>query len=371
MIGYFDHDKGIVPKPIIVRDCGEFSDAHANPALSIDDAGHLWVFAAKRGKFPGKIYRTAKPFDIHTFKEVGDGDAYPQPWHLPDRGHFLLFTKYTAGRENYWRTSKDGLRWTEEQKLTHGGHYCSSFLHNGTMLVACDWHNQSSDNRTNLYFMKTADMGATWTTVDGNPLTTPLKFPDNPALVRDYHRDKRYVFLNDVKVDRAGRPLLLYVTSASGAYGPGPQGNPRAWTLARWDGKAWRFSKITDVDHNYDYGNLHVESDGTLLAVGATEPGPSRDWCGGEISLWISKDNGDTWVRDRKLTADSSRNHTFPRIPINAHPDFFAVWADGNPEKVSDSHLYFARRDATAFRLPAEMTEATARPQALSRPKNR
>jgi hypothetical protein len=43
MAGYYDHDKGVAGRPVIVRDCGDFGDAHANPALSIDDAGHLWV----------------------------------------------------------------------------------------------------------------------------------------------------------------------------------------------------------------------------------------------------------------------------------------------------------------------------------------
>lgn len=363
MIGAYDHDKGVVTRPVIVRDCGDFTDAHANPALSIDDAGHLWVFAAMRHKFDGKVYRSAKPYDIYTFKEVGRCDAYPQPWHVPGGGFFLFTTRYTAGRENYWRTSKDGIKWSDEQNLTQGGHYGSSYLHDKTILIACDWHNQSSDNRTNLYFLKSADLGATWRTVDGNRLETPLKFPANPALVRDYHSEKRYVFLNDVKADRHGRPLLLYVSSASGAYRPGPQGSPREWTLARWDGKTWRFSKIANVDHNYDYGNLHVEPDGTLVAIGATEPGPSPDWCGGELSLWISKDDGQTWKRERNLTARSTRNHTFPRIPIHAHPDFFAVWADGDPTKMSDSHVYFARRDGAVFRLPPDMTEATARPE--------
>lgn len=120
MIGYYDHEKGIVPRPTIVRDCGEFSDAHANPALSIDESGHLWVFAAMRGKFPGKLYRSTRPFNIEAFEEVGKCDAYPQPWRVPELGFFLLSTRYTAGRENYWRTSKDGIKWSEEQKLTEG-----------------------------------------------------------------------------------------------------------------------------------------------------------------------------------------------------------------------------------------------------------
>jgi hypothetical protein len=362
MISYYDHATGLVPRPVVVRDCGSMNDAHANPSLTIDEAGHLWVFAAQRHGFPGKVYRSAKPFDIAAFAEVGECNAYPQPWSLPGNGLFLLETHYSGGRETYWRTSVDGQQWADQQKLLQGGHYIVSHQQDGRILVAADWHNKSSDFRTNVYLLQTTDGGRTWTTVDGQPLPVPLKFPANPALVKDEHGRGRFVFLNDLKLDRQGQPLILYISRGSGAYAPGPGGAPREWTLARWTGKEWLFNVIAQVDHNYDYGNLHVEPDGTLVVVGPTGAGPQPDWTGGEVALWVSKDNGATWKREHELTAQSQHNHSYVRIPVNAHPDFFALWADGNAAQRSESHLYFATRDGRTYRLPFTMEGDTAPP---------
>ena len=368
LIGSYDHKTGLVSRPTVIRDCGDFSDAHANPSLMLDAAGHLWVFAAQRHQFDGKIVRSVKPHSIDAFEEVGGCAAYPQPWALPKMGLFLLETKYTGGRETYWRTRPDGGDWSPQRQLTHEGHYASSFADGRTLYVALDWHNRSSDWRTNLYLIKTADAGRTWTTIDGKPLETPLAFPVNPALIRDYHAEKRYIFLNDVKVDRAGNAMVLCATSGGGAYQPGPRGDPRRWTLARFDGKAWSYHEIAPIDHNYDYGNLHVEADGTLVAIGPTDPGPQPGWCGGEMVLWTSRDQGRTWSK-KPLTAGSARNHTFARIPLNAHEGFFAFWADGDPTKPSPSDLYFATRDGAVFRLPRQMDGDTARPEPLPRPR--
>jgi hypothetical protein len=53
-----------------------------------------------------------------------DEITYPQPWYVPGQGFFLLFTKYTNGRELYWQTSSNGLHWSPHQKLAGiGGHY--------------------------------------------------------------------------------------------------------------------------------------------------------------------------------------------------------------------------------------------------------
>jgi len=78
--------------------------------------------------------------------------------------------------------------------------------------------------------------------------------------------------------------------------------------------------------------------------------------------LWRSRDGGVTWTRVRQLTADSVRNHTYARRPVNAHPDFFALWADGDARRPSASRLYFCNRDGDVFVLPGRMESDRARP---------
>jgi rhamnogalacturonyl hydrolase YesR len=375
MVSYYDHKTGTVPRPVVVRDCLDkgvgFRDAHANPTMCIDAKGHVWVFCAARGSFPGQIYRSVAPLDINQFEMVWDGYIpYPQPWHFEGRGFLLMYTKYTGGREAYWRTSDDGRTWAKEQKLARDGHYQASCTWKGRLLDALDWHPGSSDNRTNLYFVQSDDIGKTWTTVEGKALATPLTFPDNPALVKDYKADGLYVFLNDITADAEGRPLIFYITSASGAYGRGPRGDPRWWTVAHWTGKAWVFSEVTKVDHNYDLGGIYAEADGTWRIIGPGGPGPEPGHTGGEMEMWTSRNQGKTWKKVADLTAASPRNHSFARGPVNAHPDFYAFWADGDALKKSESHLYFATRAGKVFRLPRRFEGDSATPEPLKTPAN-
>src|SRR5690606_2001189 len=110
----------------------------------------------------------------------------------------------------------------------------------------------SVDKRTNLYFVKSNDMGETWHTVDGTPLETPLADPQGPALVRDYESEGRLVYMKDTQFDADGNPILLIVTSSH--HMPGPQGDPRTWTVVHWNGTAWQFHDVTTSTHNYDMG---------------------------------------------------------------------------------------------------------------------
>jgi hypothetical protein len=82
------------------------------------------------------------------------------------------------------------------------------------------------------------------------------------------------------------------------------------------------------------------------------------------MALWTSRDQGATWTKLKQLTRDSRFNHTYARRPVNAHPDFYAFWADGNPLEQSDSSLYFTNKDGDhVWRLPATMTGEFAKPE--------
>mgnify|MGYP006299090085 CR=1 FL=1 len=116
MITYYDHKTGMVPRPRIIREKGT-ADAHHNPTISIDRDGYLWVFMSAHGGKDGYIYKSSEPYKIDSFEFIEQQEfTYPQPWYFDDFGFLFLFTKYTAGRELYSRTSVEGTEWGETRK---------------------------------------------------------------------------------------------------------------------------------------------------------------------------------------------------------------------------------------------------------------
>lgn len=367
MISYYDHVRGTVPRPTIVHDKQGVDDPHDNAALAIDDRGYLWVFVSGRARTrPGFIYRSCEPYSIEDFQRVREAElTYPQPWWLPEEGFLFLFTKYTKGRELYFSFSLDGKSWTPETKFAGmGGHYQTSGCRGKTVFTAFNYHPGGNvDRRTNLYFLQTSDLGQTWRNVRGEPVALPLSDPLNPALVRRYEAEGRLVYIHDVDLDENGHPVILYITSAG--YKPGPEGDPRWWTVAHWDGQNWQFTEITRANHNYSTGALYIEGSQWRI-IGPTEPGPQPIGAGGEIAIWASEDHGQTWRKVKQLTRRSVFNHNYVRRPMGAHPDFYAIWADGNPEAFSPSCLYFCTKSGDrVYRLPYHMQADKAIPEPL------
>lgn len=369
MASYYDHRTGKVPRPTIVHDKQGVDDPHDNPSLAIDDRGHLWVFVSGRGRSrPGFIYRGTAPYSTDAFERVFEGEfTYPQPWWIEGRGFFHLHTRYSRGRELYFATSEDGRTWSDPVKLAGmKGHYQVSNRIGERIITAFMRHPDGSvDRRTDLYYAETRDMGRSWRTVDGRPLDLPLEDPECAARVRHYEAEGRLVYINDIRIDADGHPVIFYITAAS--FDPGPPGEPRFQTVARWDGTQWRFSDVTRTTHNYDVGALHIEEGNVWRIFAPAEPGPQRWGCGGEVAVWRSGDSGANWTKERDVTRDSPMNHHYVRRPVNAHDDFYVFWADGNPDEFSRSHLYFANKKGDRVRrLPYDMPEPFAEPETLS-----
>jgi hypothetical protein len=91
--------------------------------------------------------------------------------------------------------------------------------------------------------------------------------------------------------------------------------------------------------------------------------GPQPFGTGGEMELWESRNEGRTWRKVRDLTKGSARNHSYARKPLNAHPDFYALWADGNAHEASGSMIYFTNKAGDVFMLPGKMDAPRMRPQ--------
>ena len=86
-------------------------DAHDNATLSIDQAGHLYVFCNAHGTArPSYIYRSTKPYDITDFERIYEGNfSYGDPWYVPGQGFLLLHTHYEKANEHrlFWITSDE------------------------------------------------------------------------------------------------------------------------------------------------------------------------------------------------------------------------------------------------------------------------
>ncbi|MEJ7694210.1 BNR-4 repeat-containing protein [Daejeonella sp.] len=366
MISFFDHKKKIVPKPVIVYDKKNTDDPHDNASLSIDDKGYIWVFVSGRNTVrPGLIFKSSTPYQIDKFEQILTGEmTYPQPWFVKDKGFVYLFTKYTKGRELYWTTSKGGDIWEPEQKLAGmGGHYQISNIKDGKLVTAFNYHPGGDVNkRTNIYLLQTDDMGKTWKNIHGEIMPTPLINKQSKALVKDYESERKLVYLNDLNFDEQGNPVILTVVSTG--FEPGPKSDPRDWMIIHWKNGQWNFHKVSSSTHNYDMGSLYIDKK-TWQIVGPTEPGPQKYGAGGEIALWESKDEGLTWIKKRRVTQNSIRNHTYVRRPLNAQNEFYAFWADGNTDAFSESVLYYSNKKGKVRILPYQMDKDFEKPLQL------
>lgn len=375
MVSYYDHSTGKVPRPTIVLN-KKTDDAHDNPVIQIDQKGHIWIFSASHGTArPSFISRSVKPYDIEAFQTVLQTNfSYPHLWIMPDGGFFMIHTLYEqGGRSMFQASSPDGSQWTEPVRLSRieAGHYQITGQFGSKIGVAFNFHpkGRGLDWRTNLYYMESNDQGRSWRTADGRELKIPLAYKDNPALVRDYQNMGLLVYLKDLVFDSTGRPIILIVTSR----GPtsGPQNDPRVFTTARWTGTQWEIREAMPTDNNYDMGSLYLDDDSNWTLIAPTVPGPQPYNTGGEMAMWKTNNAGKTWKMVKQLTRNSPFNHTYARRPLNAHPDFYAFWADGHARQPSECRLYFCNKTGDkVWRLPEKMEGDFAEPELLEQEMN-
>lgn len=371
MIGSFDHDKKTVSKPLVVHDKEGVDDPHDNPSLAMDTEGYIWVFVSGRGqRRMGYKYRSKEPYNINSFEQITEEEmTYPQPKYIPGKGFLHLFTKYTGVRELYYETSPDGFTWTEDKKLVgikreedeNSGHYQISGQYGDKVVFFCNWHpNGNVDQRTNIYYLQTTDFGESWTSISGENLPVPVTDLNTPALVKEFFSKGVNVYIKDVNFDENGNPIALYL--AGSGHQPGPVNGPREWFVLYWNGAEWENHKITESDQNYDSGSLFV-SDGEWTVVAPTENSPQKWGAGGEVEAWKSTDKGKSWNKVYQLTKNSERNHNYIRKVVNGQDPFLYFWADGNPDKLSRSQLYFGDSQGKVWRLPYNMKKEQEKPK--------
>jgi hypothetical protein len=372
MVSYYDHNTGMVPRPTILMDKAT-DDAHDNPVMSIDAEGYIWIFSSAHGTSdrPSYIHRSRSPYNIDAFDEILKSDfSYSQPWYISGKGFLFLHTHYEhnhSQRALYWSSSADGTQWTDRKLVAYidMGHYQISLAKGDRVITFFNYHPSplGLNGRTNLYYLETSDMGQTWRNIEGKEVALPLTTVQNEALIHDYRAEHLLVFLKDLQIDSEGHPVILYLTTKG--WEPGPQNGPRTFITARWTGKTWEMHPVTTTDHNYDYGCFYIEPDGTWRIFATSDPGPYPWGTGGEVVMWTSRDKGITWRR-HTVTSGSRLNQSYPRRPVDANADFYALWADGNPLQASESALYFTNKEGTGvWKLPTLMTHDFEKPERI------
>ena len=265
------------------------------------------------------------------------------------------------------------MEWTDYKQLAsikegsekNSGHYQISNICGTKLCTAFNRHiNGNVDTRTNIYYVQSTDWGQSWTTADGSPVKVPVTDRYSNCLVRDYQstEETHNCYIKDLNFDAAGNPIILYVTSRN--HTTGPEGGTRLWHVIHWTGSTWDESTITTSTHCYDSGSLWVEG-GDWVVIAPTNPGPQYWGAGGEVVRWRSSDQGRTWIKEAELTSGSTNNQTYMRRPWHAHDGFYCFWADGNPDKISRSYLYFCTKDGTVYRMPYDMDSEWAKPERL------
>ena len=73
--------------------------------------------------------------------------------------------------------------------------------------------------------------------------------------------------------------------------------------------------------------------------------------------MWCSDDKGVYWRMVQWMTENSPCNHNYARRPVNAHPDFYALWADGHGRQPSKSLLYTCTKNGKVRVLPEYMPD--------------
>ncbi|MFT4028134.1 MAG: BNR-4 repeat-containing protein [Novosphingobium sp.] len=384
-VSFYDHRTRLLARPRIWIEKGT-GDAHDAPAIAFDAKGRLLLFSNTHGEHRrASIFRSVKPYDIDRFEELldpadpadfrtfgsldADGQpvlrfSYGQPWKLADGRLLFIHTRYThldsvvgGERDLWWTMGSDGKHWSAPQRLAHieQGQYAVSWPrpHGAGIGVAFDYHPAGHrgaplDWRTDLFYLQTTD-GLSWQNAQGETLVAPERWltePANPARVFDAPGDQR-VYIKDINYTPRGEPVILFLTSPTHL----PSPDPRQLKTASFSKGEWTIRDVLITDHDYDHGSLYIEGD-VWTIIGAFLPGPQHGATGGRIGEWRSTDFGRSWQEVRRFEHAGERNDTYVRRPLNADPQFWAFWADGDAEKKSGVDLYFADRDGHRYRLP-------------------
>jgi hypothetical protein len=331
MITFYDHREKRWAAPVNAGQSTRPGDAHSNAALTVDGDGRLYLVYG--GHHTGHVLRrSARPEDISAWEPEQPLSAKATYSNVG----FVADTLYWFGRQEWgewgWMACRDGGRSRSPFQIVFrpyarpdGTHTAYAVMHiapgKAGPTMHLFWMMYGANRWYNMYYAVSHDLGQTWQTTRGQPLRTPIAYAEGELV---YEGDT-HGWQNQIVVDGAGRPGLLFVTGGAEIV------SRNAALFAYWTGKTWAVSKICDAASMYNFGCAQVEGVGRFRVYFA-----GGRWNGGEIGEWRTADGGRRWKHTRDLTRDSPVPNAFPRAVVNAHPELQIVWCAGDrpPGKV-------------------------------------
>jgi hypothetical protein len=240
---------------------GMGQDNHTTPAITADQEGHIRIAYGPHargwndGRF--KYARSLRPNDISeweipgsTIANFGYSGTYACLTHMPQGQDMIVYrggdypfsTMFQHTRpEGGWSPACALFSQAIEPQYTHYGSI-TAMSADGTLYVGSHFYNVGKNQNPvsgdrscmrsyGAAIIKSADLGQTWTTVAGEPVTVPALYSETNA-IPPLHANVRIMGL---ALDDSQRPVALV-------------GSPRLdipeLLLVQWDGSAWQTTDL-------------------------------------------------------------------------------------------------------------------------------
>ena len=336
-------------------------DSHNDITMAIDDKGIIHL-SGNLHVDPLNYYRTEKPLDIESFKQVNrmvgkdeNRATYPRFWR--DAEGRLLFMYRDGASGNGRRLiniyDSDEQQWHRllDQPLLDGQGKMNAYPSgphrgpDGVFHLAWMWRN-TPDAVTNhdLSYMRSRDLKH-WETGAGQAIELPVT-PTNQAVVVD-PVPSRAGLLNsslDLGFDHEGRPVLAYHKYDA-------DGNSQIYN-ARLEDNQWQIYQTSDYDFRWEFGGPGALPGPTMRAKGVRMLDDGR-----LVQSYRTPQGGGTWLLDPetlKPKGEVTIGHDVPRNLQRPRSDFpgMRVRWHGDAGEAPNPRVVYRLRHETLGRPP-------------------
>jgi hypothetical protein len=333
MICYYDHLADRWSDPVRVGRSSRPGNPHSVPALAITADGHLHVFYGSHGSVD-LMRRSSMPESTarwDSLRVVSSMATYHNVFAVGDV--LYLLQRDRTSREPRWglKVSSDGGEtWSAHRELFAEGAdraYPTLLIHDSGAgpIMHMFWLIYSrKDGWRDMRYARSADLGHAWEGAGGEPLADPIPLHGGDLV----YSGPTHGWQNEIVVDSAGNPALLFVTGGTDVV------DDNVAMFARWADGRWRVTAVCPADSRYGHGTVLLRDD-TLAVYFA-----AGTWQGGEITEWVSADDGVTWQWSRQLTHESPTPNNYPEPVINRSPEVEVLWCSGSTTRNGRIHAW-------------------------------